>query len=103
MFYEKSVKHGLDLKEQKLKKEARKEGRNAGDPRGQKVKGGVAEDSAVCWKNGSVKDEKEEVKSRGLGVGFVWCFVVGAGGGLVGCFAKVSNRCFVPNPNSTVN
>lgn len=48
MFYEKSVKHGLDLKEQKLKKEARKEGRNAGDPRGQKVKGGVAEDSAVC-------------------------------------------------------
>lgn len=40
MFYEKSVKHGLNLKENKLKKE----GKNACDLKGQKVKGGVADD-----------------------------------------------------------
>lgn len=34
MFYEKSVKHGLDLKDCKLKKE----GRNACDPRGQRLR-----------------------------------------------------------------
>lgn len=44
MFYEKSVKHGLDLKEQKLKKE----GIDACNPKGQKVKGGAADDSEVC-------------------------------------------------------
>ena len=44
MFYEKSVKHGRDLKEHKLKKE----GMNACDPSGQKVKGDVADDSEVC-------------------------------------------------------
>lgn len=43
-FYEKSAKHGLDLKEQKLKKE----GMNACNPKGQKVKGGAADDSEVC-------------------------------------------------------
>lgn len=44
MFYEKSAKHGLDLKEQKLKKE----GMNACNPSRQKVKGGAADDSEVC-------------------------------------------------------
>lgn len=68
--YEKSVKRGLDLKENKLKQE----GMNACDPRGQKVKGGVVDDSEVCGKNGSVNDDKEEVKPRGLGGWF--CFVL---------------------------
>lgn len=62
MFYEKSAKHGLDLKEQKLKKE----GMNAYNPRGQKGKGGAADDSEACWKNGAVKEDKEKVKLRGL-------------------------------------
>jgi len=44
MFYEKSAKHGLDVKEHKLKKD----GKNVCDPRGQKVRGGVADDPAVC-------------------------------------------------------
>lgn len=42
MFYEKSAKRALDLKEQKLKKE----GMNACNPRRQK--GGAADDSEVC-------------------------------------------------------
>lgn len=58
MFYEKSAKRALDLKEQKLKKE----GMNACNPRRQK--GGTADDSEVCWKNGAGKEDKEEVKSN---------------------------------------